>query len=154
MSEGEHTISGLIRKRAELAGEIEALHKQISQKIADLSNVDATILLFDPGCEIEGIKPKAFRPPDDWSKRGEMAKAVLGVLRRAPEPMTCRDIAFQIMVERGLDGSDVRLLNLMRQRVATALRHQRNMGNAESKHGAGHYNVWSLVKREERKTDI
>lgn len=141
----EHVISGLARKRAELAGEIEATHKRLSQMIADLGNIDATLLLFDPAFEIEGIKPKAFRPPSDWSSRGEMAKAVLGVLRRASEPLTCRDIAFQIMVERGVDTDDERLLNLMRARVATALRHQRNKGLAVSRPGPGHYNVWGLA---------
>lgn len=142
-----HVLSGLVRKRAELAGEIEALHKRMSQMIADLSNLDATILLFDPDYEIEGIKPKQFRPPDDWSKRGEMARAVLAVLRRADKPMMCREIAQQIMIERGLDGKDERLLNLMRQRVATALRHQRNIGTAASSPGPGHYNVWALASK-------
>lgn len=87
--------------------------------IADLGNLDATILMFDPQFEIDGIRPKAFRPPEDWSKRGEMARAVLNILRVASEPMTARDIARQIIVERGLDPNDDRLLRLMRQRVAT-----------------------------------
>jgi len=39
----EHVISGLARKRAELAGEIEATHKRLSQMIADLGNIDATL---------------------------------------------------------------------------------------------------------------
>ncbi len=112
--------------------------------IADLGTLDATILMFDPTYEIEGIKPKAFRPPADWSKRGEMAKAVLSALRLAKEPLTCRDIALQIMAKRAVDTTDLRLVNLMRHRVATALKHQRNVGNAVSQPGPGHYNIWTL----------
>lgn len=142
----EHVISGLVRKRAELAGEIEATHKRLSQMIADLGNLDATILMFDPQFEIDGIRPKAFRPPEDWSKRGEMARAVLNILRVASEPMTARDIARQLIVERGLDANDDRLLRLMRQRVATSLRYQRDKGVAISKDGPGMYNLWELVR--------
>lgn len=142
----EHVISGLVRKRAELAGEIESTHKRLSQMIADLGNLDATILMFDPSFEIDGIRPKAFRPPEDWSKRGEMARAVLNILRVASEPMTARDIARQIIVERGLDPNDDRLLRLMRQRVATALRYQRDKGVAISSPGPGMWNVWEISR--------
>ncbi len=142
----EHVISGLVRKRAELAGEIESTHKRLSQMIADLGNLDATILMFDPDLELDGIRPKAFRPPEDWSKRGEMARAILGTLRVAAEPMTARDIARQIIVERGLDPNDERLLRLMRQRVATSLRYQRDKGVAVSRNGPGMWNVWELAR--------
>ena len=27
---------------------------------------------FDPGHSPEGIRPKAFRPPEDWSNYGQM----------------------------------------------------------------------------------
>jgi len=142
----EHVISGLARKRAELAGEIEATHKKLSQMIADLGNLDATLLLFEPNFEIEGIKPKAFRPPSDWSKRGEMAKSVLNVLRVSSEPMTTRDIALQIMIERAVDTNDMRLLKLMRQRCGVALRYQRDKGVTRSVSGPGMYNLWELVR--------
>lgn len=36
--------------------------------------------MFDPDYRIETIKPKAFRPPDDWAKRGEMTRLILGIL--------------------------------------------------------------------------
>nr|WP_306267661.1 hypothetical protein [Pararhizobium sp. IMCC3301] len=73
----ELTLSGLIRKRAELAGDIERLHKELRQMVSDLENFDGTILLFYPSYEDRIIKPKAFRPPNDWANRGQMAHAVL-----------------------------------------------------------------------------
>lgn len=141
----EHVISGLARRRAELAGEIEAAHKRLSQMIADLGNLDATILQFDPNFELGGITPKAFRPPGDWSRRGEMARTVLTILRNATDPMTTRDIAVRVITDRGLDPNDARLLRVMRTRCAFTLRYQRDKGRTRSVSGPGMYNLWELA---------
>ena len=69
--------------------------------IAELKHLDATIRLFDADYQVEAIKPKTFRPPDNWSKRGEMTRVVLDVLRQAAEPLTTRDIAFQLICRSG-----------------------------------------------------
>ena len=76
-------ISGLVKGRAELAGDIEAAHESLRRMILDLENLDATILQFDPGFKVETIKPKAFRPPKDWANRGQMTRIVLSILRQA-----------------------------------------------------------------------
>ena len=117
-----HVVSALARKRAELSGEIECIHQNLSKLIADLENLDATLLLFDPDYPVETIEPNAFRPPDDWSNRGEMTCVVLGILRQAAEPLTTRDIALQLITDRALNTRDQRLLRLMLKRVSVALR--------------------------------
>src|SRR5262245_36400992 len=43
------------------------------------------LLMLDPDCKIESIKPKAFRLPEDLSKRGEMTRIIPGILRQASE---------------------------------------------------------------------
>jgi|SRR5215475_9344708 hypothetical protein len=41
----------------------------------------------EPDFRVETIKPKAFRPPKDWSNRSQMTTGiVLSILRRAAEP--------------------------------------------------------------------
>jgi hypothetical protein len=132
-------VSALVRKRAELAGDIEHAHEALKKMIADLESLDATLRLFDPGIQIEAIKPKAFRPPADWAQRGEMTRIILDVLRQAAEPMTTRDIAFQLLIERALDNNDQRLLRLMTKRVGVALRGQRDAGLVASRPGPGQY---------------
>jgi hypothetical protein len=47
--------------------------------VIDLENLDATILQFDPDFRVEAIRPKAFRPPRDWSNRGQMTRIVLPI---------------------------------------------------------------------------
>lgn len=140
----ELTLSGLIRKRAELAGDIERLHKELRQMVSDLEKVDGTILLFDPSYEDRTIKPKAFRPPDDWANRGQMARAVLDILRRATEPLTSRDIALQMMKMRALNTDDAKLVRTMTKRCGVALRGRRDRGAARSQQGPGQYMVWEV----------
>lgn len=86
-------VSGLVKRRAELAGEIERTHEALRKMVADLETLDATIIQFEPNFQVEAIRPKAFRPPADWSNRGEMTRIVLSILRQAAEPLTSRDIA-------------------------------------------------------------
>jgi hypothetical protein len=139
-------VAGLVKRRAILTHDIEETHERLRQMVIDLENLDATLLQFDPKLEIETIKPRAFRPPKDWSKRGEMMRLIVSVLRRATEPLTTRDIAFELIVERALDKSDQRLIRLMSKRVGVALRHQRDAGRVTATLGPGQYNLWQLVR--------
>lgn len=79
-------VAVLVRKRAELAGEIERTHAELKRMIADLDKLDATIRLFDPSVEVKAIKPKAFRPPADWAQRGEMTRVVPDISRATTLP--------------------------------------------------------------------
>ncbi len=99
-------VSGLIKRRAQLAGDIEKAHEALRRMALDLENLDATILQFEPNFRLETVKPKAFRPPKDWSNRGEMTRICLSILRLASEPLTARDVALQLLTERALNRDD------------------------------------------------
>jgi len=139
-------VSGLIKRRAELAGDIEKAHEALRKMVLDLENLDATILQFEPDFRVEAIRPKAFRPPKDWSNRGQMTRIVLSILRQAAEPLTSRDIALELLVERALDKNDQRLLRLMTKRVAVALREQKHKGVVQSEQGPGQYMLWEIAR--------
>ncbi len=139
-----HVVTALVRKRAELTGDIEHTHERLRQMVLDLENLDATLRLFDPTHQIEAIKPKAFRPPKDWANRGQMTRIVLSILRQAAEPLTTRDIALELLVTRALDKSDKRLLRLVAKRVGVALRGQRDKGSVRSEQGPGQYVLWEI----------
>src|SRR3981189_2016533 len=113
----ELVLNGLVKRRAQLAGDIENTHEALRKMVLDLESLDATIVQFDPDFQVETIQPKAFRPPKDWSNRGQMSRIILSILRQASEPMTSRDIALELLVERALDKNDQRLLRLMTKRV-------------------------------------
>ncbi len=139
-------VSGLIKRRAELAGDIERTHDQLRKMVLDLENLDATIMQFEPDFRVETIRPKAFRPPKDWANRGEMTRIVLSVLRQAAEPLTSRDVAVELLMARAMDKSDQRLLRLMTKRVGVALRLQRDKGVVQSDQGPGQYMLWGITR--------
>lgn len=142
----DYVLTGLVKRRAEIAGEIEATHDRLRQLLADLEHLDATILQFDPSHQVEAIKPKAFRPPKDWANRGQMTRIILSILRQAAEPLTTRDIALELLVSRALDKDDQRLLRLMTKRVGVALRRQRDEGFVRSDQGPGQYQLWEIAR--------
>lgn len=142
----DYVLTGLVKRRAAIAGEIEAAHENIRKLIGDLEALDATIQQFDPNYLVEAIRPKAFRPPKDWANRGEMTRICLSVLRQAAEPLTTRDIALQLLVERALDRNDLRLLKLMTKRVGVALRGQRDGGLIRSLQGPGQFMLWEVAR--------
>lgn len=142
----ETVVNGLIAKRAELAGDIERTHEALRKMVSDLEHLDQTILQFDPDYRVESIKAKAFRPPKDWSNRGQMTRIVLSILRQAAEPLTARDVALELLVERALDKNDQRLLRLMTKRVSVALRIQKDKGIVTAESGPGQYLLWQIAK--------
>lgn len=141
----DYVLTGLVKRRAELTGEIEALHERLKKLLADLESLDQTIIQFDANFKVEAIHPRAFRPPKDWSNRGQMSRVCLSILRQAVEPLTTRDIALELLISRALDKNDLALLRLMTKRVAVALRGQREKGVVKSDQGPGQFMLWKLV---------
>ena len=78
----DYVLTGLVKRRAELAGEIEALRARLAQIGIDLGHLDAVIRPFDPEYELASICPKRPRGPD-VAGRGERSRALLAVLREA-----------------------------------------------------------------------
>lgn len=141
----DYMVTGLVKKRAELAGEIEAGHNRLRELVNQLEHLDATLRIVAPDMEVEAIRPKAFRPPDDWSKRGQMSRLVLSILRTSKEPLTTREIAAQMLLERAMDAEDQKMLRTMTKRVGAALREQRDRGRVASQDGPGTYQLWEVA---------
>jgi hypothetical protein len=94
----------------------------------------------------EAIRPRALRPPADWSNRGQMSGIVLSILRQGAEPMTTRDIAMELLVARAMDKGDQKLFKLTTKRVGVALRTQRDTGVVRSEQGPGMLVLWQIDK--------
>jgi hypothetical protein len=140
----ENLLAGLIRKRAEIAGKIEATQMQVRQLIIDIDNVDATIRLFKPDIDLEEIKPKLL-PPRHTAFKGEVSRIVLGALRNTAESLTTKDITIRVMSERNLNLNDKGLVRIVSKRVAACLKHHRNKGLVRSeRRGAGM--LWEIVR--------
>jgi len=141
----DYMLTGLVKKRAEISGQLANMHDTVAKLLRDLEHLDATIKLIAPDYEPEGIAPKLFRPPEDWSKRGQMSRMILSILRVAKEPMTTREIATKLILERGL-AMDTAMLKLMTKRCASSLRDMREKGRAASDGAGGMYQTWSIIR--------
>ncbi len=139
------TLEALKRKRAEMTGEIARCHARLSQLSDDLEHLDATIRLFAPDFVVESVLPKVFTPPKSWSKRGEMSRAVMSILRIAKGPLSTREIAAMIVQQRGLDG-DRGILDVMTRRVSHVLRDKRATGLLRSIEETGLWLQWVIVR--------
>lgn len=143
MTEAPNTVSGLIRKRKQIAAEIEDAQLRLRQRIIDLDNLDATIRLFVPDIDLEEIRPNPL-PPRHSAYKGEMSRIILGAIRNASHPMTSREITYHVMAERGLNVHDKRLVHLMQKRVGAALKHWRERGTLTSRKGPGSFLLWEI----------
>ncbi len=139
-----HVVTALIRKRGEIAGQIEHTQTQLRQLIIDLDNLDATIRLFKPAINLEKIRPKPL-PPRHHAFKGEVSRIVVSALRQSDKPLTTHDLAQHVMAERGLNTADKRLVQLVGKRVGACLRHHRDKRLVRSRPGAGAYLVWETA---------
>jgi hypothetical protein len=98
-------LSALIRKRAEVAGQIIHLDTELRRLQTALEHLDATIVFLNPGIKPSGIRSRRVphRPP----VLPELARTVLDLMRRANEPLTAHEMAVRLLNEHGLDKADL-----------------------------------------------
>jgi hypothetical protein len=101
-----YAVSALRRKRAHIAGEIEAAERALARQRAALANLDAALLLFDT--ERDPTLIGAVRPTKRGSyfRHSEQMRLCLAALREAPGPLSNREITAHGMRAKGLDPAD------------------------------------------------
>ena len=96
-------VSGLVEKRAELAGEVEH-HRQALQRLGEeLDHLDATIRLFDPNHGFGSVRPRKRGRHTQWFAPGECQRLVLESLRDAVEPLSGHALAQTLVARKGLE---------------------------------------------------
>jgi hypothetical protein len=141
-----HVISALKAKRAEIAGELAGLAKEIALRQADLQHVDATLRLFAPDFAPEAIRPKQQRMHSIWFRRGERARLTFDILRAARAPLTAIEIVQRLMAAKNIDLGDGRAQECIRQTVYELLRHAHAKGTVERTGSLGEAAGWRIAK--------
>ena len=139
--QNEHVLSGLVRKRADLSGQIEHTQSELRKLVADLDAIDAAIRIFDPAADVGEIKARRY-PPRHAAFRGEMMRFVMGSLRVATGPLTSLDIADVVMKGRGLSQDDAALTLTIRKRVGACLNKLKHQGVVTETAAAGGLKGW------------
>lgn len=140
----DYVVLGLTKRRAELAGEMQAIEARLAQIATDIGHLDAVIHQFDPDYSLASIRPK--RPAaTDKARRGEMSRFILGVLREAPEPLSVAAITHRMMETRGMDLGDAKRVRQITKRVAMTLRHQAQQGTVRAAREPGQPAFWGIA---------
>lgn len=116
----EHTISGLLTKRADLFNEAERIRDRLAEIKNDIGAVDRVLGTLGYTGDLDAEMPRQKRHV--LFGRGELTRAILDVLRDAAEPMATREIARAILAVNEQDARDRRLLTEHTRRVSKALR--------------------------------
>ena len=139
-------IAGLIRKKAEITAQVEALQRQLRQLIMDADSIDGAICIPNPAIDLTDTRPRTV-PRSHVAFLGEVRRTTLNMLRETGLALTIKDIAFRVMTERKLSVSDVRLVRLI-EKVGSGLRRLRRRGSVQSEKDRGRSLRWTLVQAE------
>ena len=96
-----HVISALVKKRAELRGDIIHYKQLIATLDKDLQTIDATIKIFDVDYDISSIKP-VIKSRNRFFNNGEAKVLVLEVLKSSNLPLSTDKISEIIAVNKNL----------------------------------------------------
>jgi hypothetical protein len=116
-----HVIGALSNKRAELAGIVSQLERQLAQQQANLAHLDAAMRLFDPDIRPNRICPKQRRARSVWFRPGECLRLIYDELREAAQPMTTRQLAERIIRVKALPMADDRQRELVQKTILGSL---------------------------------
>lgn len=135
----DHTISGLLTKRADLFNEAERIRDRLAEVRNDIGAIDRTLGVLGYSGDLDAAMPRQKR--EVIFGKGELSKAIYGELRTATGPLSSRDIAREIVVMRGDDARDRKYLSELTKRVSKALRVMRQSGEVRSvTDGRGNFN--------------
>ena len=139
-----HIVSALIRKRAELSGEIRDLERRIARQRIGLANLDATIRLFSPEANPDAIPPKRRNRRTMYFARNEFSRLTLDALRLAPIPVSSADIAASILRAKNMASDDEAMKVVLNERILSILRKLHKRG-AVVKTGVTRNAQWTAV---------
>ena len=126
----DHTISGLLTKRADLFHEAERIRDRLAEIKNDIGAIDRTLTVLGYTGDLDAAMPRQKR--EVLFGRGELSRAIYGELRTATEPLSSRDIAREIVTMRGEDARDRKYLSDLTKRISKALRVMREEGHVRS----------------------
>lgn len=135
-------VSGLVNKRAEMAGLIEYHQKEIERLRQSIYQVDAAIRIFDPNYRIRSIKAKEYRRYSRIFKKSECFRLCLDTLRCAENALSTLLITEIIMHKKNLPNEQQATVG---DSVNNSLRFAERRGIVERVGMDGISIIWKLV---------
>lgn len=137
----DHTISGLLKVRDDMMGDLLALRDQTASLYNDIDAVDRVLDALGYDGDLAERQPRQARLV--VFSRNELRQCLLRELRKGGS-MTSRDLAERICCEEGKDIRDQRMVMDVTRRVSKAMGLLRKRGFVRgAKDNARRY-VWTL----------
>lgn len=140
----EHTVNGLLTKRADLFNEAERLRDRMAEIKNDIGAIDRVLQSLGYEGDLDAKMPRQKRQV--LFGPGELTRAILDELRDAPEPLSSREIAQAIVALNGQDARDRKLLGELTKRVSKALRVLSRDSLIKRRQGPRRYMLWEIER--------
>ncbi|MFZ6800380.1 hypothetical protein [Undibacterium sp. Di24W] len=141
-----HVISGLVSKRAEVAGQITSYQSEIHRLQSALSHLDGTIKLFAPEFDLRTVKSKRTNARNQYFEHGEAQRMTLDVLREVGRPMCSREIADALMQRKGIKSTAEFVVRIQKNILAVLHRLMaNNIVKTIDAHGEPGVMHWEIV---------
>lgn len=135
----EHAISALVRKRAEITGEIEQAKEHLSLLRQSVAHIDGALSLL--GYEhAKEVRP-TYRGQRGIFKSGELTRLIFDLLRQHG-PQTAHQLRDAIAVHKGVSLDNRRVVRVIHRKLLKALARQDERGTVTTSDGK----VWALTQ--------
>jgi hypothetical protein len=135
-------VYALERLHAELGGKIKDNKREGARLAESMKHVEAVIRLLAPDFDTRRIAARRKNRANPYFKRGTVFRAVLGVLRDAPSPMSAGNIVAALFRLRGIEKPAVAAQRTMFGAVHSSLRN--HDGKSVETVGKSRPSVWRL----------
>jgi hypothetical protein len=98
----KQAVFTLSQLHAELAGKFLENERQRVRLKTAMMQVEAVLLMLQPGFNIKSIAAKRRNNSNPWFKRGTLFRSAVDVLRLAGGPMTVREIAQALIADKAI----------------------------------------------------
>ena len=100
-----HVVSGLVAKRAELAGLVNFYKSEIVRLNDEIKMLGETIKLFDSAYNVQAIKTKHHKKNNVFFERNEASRMIFDLLRTSAKPVFTNEITQFILEKKSIDPS-------------------------------------------------
>ena len=137
----KYAFAALRNKRAEIAGKISALKKQIARHKIELAKLDGVIRLFDPAYQVGDIPAKRAKERSNLFTHGELGRLILDALRKAGEPLPTAAVVAYVAEAIGQPDAVKRLAKTVASNLGYMARRHRTVAKTGEREAAR----WSLA---------
>jgi len=122
----KHVVTGLVERRARVAGELRKMRLRVMALKADLGAIDSCIRMFKADYEVGTIEAKVTLEKNPASlPKGTGSRKALEVLRRSGEALTAPELARRILVSIGKETSD-KAVDMLAKTIHSSFSRQRD----------------------------